>query len=255
MLGAPQNGSFGWCNEFGETIVEVPEFAIDKYPITNRQFLDFVETGGYQNKDYWSAAGWSWIASSERAHPQFWLRSGRKWLFKEMFDVIELPEHHPAWVAHAEAEAYARWKHGRLMTEAEFHRAAYGTDNGERAYPWGQSAPDETKGNFGLRRMSPLPVGSTPDGASYFGVEELVGNGWEWTSTAFRPFPGFERLQSYPGYSADFFDERHFVLKGGSPLTADRLLRKTFRNWFQPHYPYVYAKFRCAYSMNETERL
>jgi formylglycine-generating enzyme required for sulfatase activity len=89
-------------------------------------------------------------------------------------------------------------------------------------------------------------VGSFPAGASAWGVEDLVGNGWEWTSTPFAPFDGFAPMASYPVYSTDFFDDQHFVLKGASPVTDDLLVRRSFRNWFRPIYPYVYASFRCV---------
>ena len=91
-----------------------------------------------------------------------------------------------------------------------------------------------------------MPVGSRPAGASAWGVQDLVGNGWEWTSTVFEPFPGFEPMPSYPVYSADFFDGKHYVMKGASPATAKELLRRSFRNWFRGNYPYVYATFRCV---------
>jgi len=150
-------------------------------------------------------------------------------------------------VSHAEADAFTRWKGKRLPTETEYHRAAFGVPSGgERPAPWGDAAPLAAHGNFGLQQWDPVPVGSHPAGASAFGVHDLVGNGWEWTSTIFAPLPGFEPFPFYPGYSADFFDGRHFVLKGGSARTAARFARRSFRNWFQPHYPYVYATFRCV---------
>ena len=141
----------------------------------------------------------------------------------------------PVVASWAEAAAYARWRSARLPTEAEWHRAAEG-------------APRD-QGNVDFRHGSPLPVGSHPEGASRHGVLELVGNGWEWTATPFAPFPGFVPLARYPGYSADFFDGAHFVLLGGSWATDEALLRPSFRNWFQPHYPYVFSKFRCARSL------
>ena len=100
--------------------------------------------------------------------------------------------------------------------------------------------------NFDFARFDPLPVGACPGGASAFGVHDLVGNGWEWTSDVFAPFEGFTPLPSYPEYSADFFDGQHFVMKGASPMTARGLVRPGFRNWFRPRYPYVYATFRCV---------
>ena len=164
-----------------------------------------------------------------------------------MFEEIPLPLDWPVYVSHDEASAYARWAGKELPSEAEWHRAACGTRAGvERSYPWGADAPASRHGNFDLHRWDPVAVGSYPEGTSDFGVADLVGNGWEWTRTPFAPFPGFEAFSFYPGYSANFFDGQHFVMKGGSPRTAACMLRRSFRNWFQPHYPYVYATFRCV---------
>lgn len=150
-------------------------------------------------------------------------------------------------MTHQQATAYARWKGRRLPSEAEYHRAAFGTpQSDERAFPWGNAPPGPSRGNFGFARFDPVPIGSYPDGASAWGVNDLVGNGWEWTSTPFAPFPGFEPMASYPQYSVDFFDGAHFVMKGASPVTHERLVRRSFRNWFRPDYPYVYATFRCV---------
>ena len=110
----------------------------------------------------------------------------------------------------------------------------------------GRRPSDATRGNFDFRSPEPVAAGSHPAGASAWGVHDLVGNGWEWTSTVFAPFPGFAPMPSYPLYSADFFDARHFVLKGASPLTAKELIRPSFRNWFRGNYPYMYAKFRLV---------
>ena len=134
-----------------------------------------------------------------------------------------------------------------LPTEAQFHRAAYGTPQGaQRAYPWGSHEPAASHGNFDFHCWDPAPVTAHPAGDSAFGVSQLLGNGWEWTDTPFAPFEGFRPIASYPGYSANFFDGDHFVLKGGSPRTAARLLRRSFRNWFRPDYPHVYAGFRLV---------
>jgi iron(II)-dependent oxidoreductase len=89
-------------------------------------------------------------------------------------------------------------------------------------------------------------VDANPQGDSAFGVSQLVGNGWEWTATPFRPFPGFAPFSFYPGYSQNFFDGQHYVLKGASPRTASCFLRRSFRNWFRPNYPHVYASFRLV---------
>jgi iron(II)-dependent oxidoreductase len=220
-------GKFGWDNEFDQHQVNVPAFAIGKYKVTNAQYLDFVRDGAKP--------------------PNFWIERDGKWIYRGMFAEFPLPADAPVFVTYAEAAAYARWAGKTLPTEAQFHRAAFGTTSGdERDYPWGDAAPDVTHGNFDFHSWDPSDVNRNPAGDSAFGVSQLVGNGWEWTSTVFAPFPGFEPFPFYPGYSKNFFDEEHYVLKGGSQRTAACFLRRSFRNWFRPDYPYVYASFRLV---------
>jgi len=241
---------FGWDNEFGELLVEVPPFAIDSVPVTNSEFYEFVVCGAYDDECYWRAEDWRWKTLEGKQHPAFWFKRGEKWLCRGMFESIPLSRvgSWPVYASLAEARAYATWRGKRLLTEAEFHRAAfYGPDGKESTYPWGESSPSRWHGNFDFSAWSPLPVGSNPAGDSRWGVSELLGNGWELTDTPFAPFPGFSPyMTSYPDYSKDFFDGKHFVLKGASWATATKLLRPSFRNWYQAHYPYVFAKFRCV---------
>ena len=246
-LGLPRDGAFGWDNEFSEHVVHVPAFAIDGCKVTNAEFLGFVRDGGYSDRALWRAADWDWKEREDVRHPRFWVERGGDWFWRTMFDEIPLPAGWPVYVSHAEATAYACWTGKHLPSEAEFHRAAYGTPAGEeRVFPWGSAAPAPRYGNFDFARWDPEPVNAHPRGDSAFGVSDLVGNGWEWTETEFAPFDGFRPFPFYPGYSADFYDGRHFVMKGGSPRTAACLLRRSFRNWFQPHYPNIYAGFRCV---------
>jgi formylglycine-generating enzyme required for sulfatase activity len=164
-----------------------------------------------------------------------------------MFSEISLPLDWPVYVSHAEASAYARWAGKSLPTEEQWQRAAYGSpEDVQRVYPWGSEAPSPLHGNFDFQSWDPMPVSAHPEGRSGFGAEGMLGNGWEWTSTVFGPFRGFTSFPFYRGYSADFFDGKHFVMKGGSARTAACMLRPTFRNWFQSHYQYVYAGFRCV---------
>ena len=246
-LARAHGNEFGWDNEFQSHSVEVGEFNIEKYDVTNAQFLQFLQAGGYDNRTLWTGRDWEWKQENNIQHPSFWIKHGNQWLYRAMFGEVALPPDLPVYVSHAEATAYANWVGRKLPSEAQFHRAAYGTPSGdERHYPWGNQAPTERHGNFDFARWDPVPVGSHPEGASAFGVHGLVGNGWEWTRTQFAPFAGFEPFPFYPGYSADFFDGSHYVMKGGSPRTAACMLRRSFRNWFQPHYQYVYAGFRCV---------
>ncbi len=220
-------GEFGWDNEFDKHTVRVPGFAIAKYKVTNGEYLELVRAG--------------------QKPPHFWHRRGSEWFYRGMFGDIPLPLNAPVYVTYAEASAYARWVGKALPTEEQFHRAAFGTPSGEeRAYPWGDAPPEAAHGNFDFHRWDPVDVHATPAGDSAFGVSQLAGNGWEWTSTQFGPFPGFQPFPFYAGYSKNFFDEEHYVLKGGSPRTASSFLRRSFRNWFRPDYPYVYASFRLV---------
>ncbi len=247
-LGRPAGATdFGWDNEFGAHVVEVPAFSMDAHKVTNGRFLEFVRDGGYGARALWSDEAWSWKEAAGLDHPFFWRRREGEWRYRGMFAETELPAAAPVYVSQAEAAAFARWAGRSLPSEPQFHRAAYGTPQGdEREYPWGDEAPAERHGNFDARHWDPTPVEAHPAGDSAFGVGELVGNGWEWTSSVFAPLPGFRPHPFYAGYSANFFDGRHYVIKGGSPRTAACLLRRSFRNWFQPLYPYVYAGFRLV---------
>ncbi|MFY9718594.1 MAG: SUMF1/EgtB/PvdO family nonheme iron enzyme, partial [Candidatus Cybelea sp.] len=218
---------FGWDNEFGRSEVEVAAFEIASHPVTNGQWLDFVAAGG--------------------PVPIFWTERDGEWRLRLLLEEIALPHSWPVYVTHRQAEAYVEWAGMRLPTEPEYHRAAFGTPAGsERPFPWGSEAPAPQHGNFGAVRFDPEPVDAHPAGTSAWGVAELVGNGWEWTATPFGPLPGFEPMASYPQYSVDFFDDRHYVMKGASPVTPVELIRRSFRNWFYDDYPYMYAKFRCV---------
>jgi iron(II)-dependent oxidoreductase len=252
VLGADRvAATFGWDNEFDRHVVKVPSFDVDVLPVTNVQFVEFVDAGGYSRRELWDDEGWEWIQAQGVTHPAFWhatsaggrssagarslasdrlSASNERWHWRGMFHGEPLPPDGPVYVSHAEASAYARWKGRRLMTEAEWHRAA----------------EDATAGHVDFAGYDPIAVGSYPKTASVHGVHDLIGNGWEWTSTVFGPFDGFRPMRSYPEYSADFFDGRHYVMKGASPVTARELIRPSFRNWFRGNYPYVYAKFRTV---------
>ncbi|HEX4772279.1 MAG TPA: SUMF1/EgtB/PvdO family nonheme iron enzyme [Bryobacteraceae bacterium] len=216
LLGKAQDGQFAWDNEFEQHSQFVPAFRMQRYSVTNGRYLDFVRKSG-------------------AVPPHFWSERSDGIYLRCMFGELPLPLDWPVYVSNAEAQAYARAHGWRLPSEAEYHRAVTGT----------RQSP---KDNVDFRSWDPMPVDSAPESRSLYGVEQLIGNGWEWTSTPFGPFPGFKPRPSYPGYSANFFDGDHFVLKGGSARTAARLLRPSFRNWFRKDYPYMYAKFRCVES-------
>jgi formylglycine-generating enzyme required for sulfatase activity len=226
-LGQRKEVGFGWDNEFHAHTVDVPAFSLSKHKITNGEYLRFVRAGA--------------------APPHFWRERNGEFFYTGMFEEIPLPPGWPVYVMQEEAAAYAAWAGKSLPTEAQYHRAAFASpEGGERSYPWGGEPPGPAHGNFDFAHWDPAPVTATPAGDSAFGISQLEGNGWEWTSTKFEPFPGFERFPFYPGYSANFFDGSHYVMKGGSARTAAPLLRRSFRNWFRPDYPYAYAGFRVV---------
>jgi gamma-glutamyl hercynylcysteine S-oxide synthase len=247
-LAQTSGDEFGWDNEMDAHVTDVAGFAMESGNVTNQDFLRFIQAGGYENPGLWSAVSWAWKEKEGVQHPAFWKQDGNLWMYRAMFGEFRLPMDWPVYVSHAEATAYAKWLGRALPSEEQFHRAAYGTRDGrtEKAYPWGDEAPSARHGNFDFQQWDPSPTGTHPDGASEFGIQDLVGNGWEWTRTQFAAFPGFMAMPFYPGYSANFFDGKHYVMKGGSPRTAACMLRRSFRNWFQPHYPYIYATFRCV---------
>ncbi|HVG05203.1 MAG TPA: SUMF1/EgtB/PvdO family nonheme iron enzyme [Burkholderiaceae bacterium] len=218
-----RNDEFGWDNEFPAHLQEVPAFEISKHKVTNGEYLRFVEEGG--------------------PAPLFWQRND-SWRLRRMFDQVALPLDAPVYATYEQASSYAQWAGAALPTEAEWHRAAYRND--QQAYPWGNDAPNGVHGNFDFANWDPVSVSAYPAGNSADGVSQMIGNGWEWTSTPFKGFDGFEARPYYPGYSANFFDDQHYVLKGGSPVTSRKLLRRSFRNWFRADYPYVYSTIRLV---------
>jgi iron(II)-dependent oxidoreductase len=231
LLGTdPETAPFAWDNELPPLVVRVPAFAIDADNVSNAAFMDFVDAGGYRDPQWWRAEDWQWVTDEGVGHPAFWIREEGEWRWRGMFESVPLPANWPVYVTWAEANAYAAWRGRRLPSEAQWVRSAEGTG----------------PGNCDFQRWDPEAIGTRQQSTSSFGVRDLMGNGWEWTSDVFAPFPGFTPMASYPEYSGDFFDGSHFVLKGASPVTAAPLLRPGFRNWFRPRYPYVYATFRCV---------
>lgn len=234
-VGADWNGiPFGWDNEFSRITVQVPAFRIGSLPVRNRDWLEFYRAKGEPSALF----------------PQNWERRGSAWAVKTVFGPVsfDLAEGWPVQVTGDQARAYCAFHGGRLPTEAELQRAAYGSpENAPRIYPWGDAEPTAEHGNFGFRHWSPVPTGLSPKGKSAWGVEELLGNGWEWTQTPFAPLPGFRAwARTYPGYSADFFDGEHDIVFGASWATDEKLLRPSFRNWYRRNYPYPFTSFRVV---------
>ncbi|WP_204284698.1 ergothioneine biosynthesis protein EgtB [Microbispora amethystogenes] len=223
----------------------LPGFWIDRHPVTCGAYLRFVEDGGYRDPRWWLPQGWEWVERTGVDAPLFWTRDGDTWwrlrFGREEPVPPDEPVQHVSWY---EADAYARWAGRRLPTEAEWEKAC-----GGREYPWGDAGPADLayRANLGHRAARPAPVGAYPKGASPYGVEQLVGDVWEWTDSWFQPYPGF-RSFPYKEYSEVFFGETYRVLRGGSWATHPSAVRTTFRNWDLPIRRQIFAGFRCARS-------
>jgi iron(II)-dependent oxidoreductase len=227
----------------------VAPFRIDRTPVTNRAYLEFVAAGGYRDDSAWSEEGRAWRDDAALAHPEFW-RAGPDGSFgRRRFGQWEPvppnePVQHVCWY---EADAFARWVDKRLPTETEWEYAASWDAARRRKYryPWGDETADAARANLGGRRFGPDPVGTHPRGVSPAGCHQMVGDVWEWTATEFTGYPGFTAFP-YEEYSEVFFDDGYRVLRGGSWATDPSAVRTTFRNWDFPIRRQIFAGFRCA---------
>ncbi|MDQ4085559.1 MAG: ergothioneine biosynthesis protein EgtB [Actinomycetota bacterium] len=228
--------------------VDVPAFWIDTVPVSNGDYLRFVEDGGYGRPRWWSREGWAYRQRVGLEAPLFWDRDGDRWV-RRRFGVVEpVPPDQPVvHVSFHEAEAYAAWAGKRLPTEAEWEKAArFDPATGRsRRFPWGDEDPAAGHANLGQRHLSPAAVGAYPQGASPLGVQQLIGDVWEWTSSPFTAYPGF-RPFPYDEYSLVFFGDDYRVLRGGSFGTDAAACRGTFRNWDFAVRRQIFAGFRCA---------
>lgn len=243
-----QGEAFAYDNELKGHEVTLPAYRIDRAPVSCGEFLEFIDDRGYVRQDLWSAAGWSWLCETRVDAPGNWIWQNGSWWVRHM-DRIEplqsdLPVTH---VGFFEAEAFAGWVGKRLPTEAEWEKAALWDPEAGRArlYPWGDDPPDSRRANLDQLAFQPAAVGAYPQGASASGVEQLIGDVWEWTCSDFLPYPEFEAFP-YDEYSKIFFGSDYKVLRGGSWATRPAVARGTFRNWDYPIRRQIFSGFRCV---------
>lgn len=236
-------------NERPQHAVSVPAFLIDRYPVTNTEFLVFVTSGAYHERSCWSEEGWRWREHNKVEHPLYWRKQHRgQWVEIGLHESGPLPPCHPVQcVSWYEADAYARWIGKRLPSEEEWEKAAcWDPERAEKhLYPWGAGEPDSCTSNRNAFSEGTTRVDQPAAGRSPYGCEDMLGNVWEWTATWFQPYVGFTAFP-YEGYSVPYFDRQHRVLRGGSWATRRHVLRPTFRNWYQPWVREIFAGFRCA---------
>jgi iron(II)-dependent oxidoreductase len=246
---------WAYDNERPAHAVELPSFFIDATPTTNEQYVAFVEAGGYDDPAHWSDAGWKWRQEAELEHPQYWSARSDGWHRRRYGRDEPLPGREPVQhVCWYEADAYARWAGKRLPTESEWEKAASWDpapgDGVKRPVPWSpETVPADADVHAGLwhpgRRFGPDEVGAHPGGASPYGVLDLLGGVWEWTSSSFDGHPGFASFP-YREYSEVFFGDEYRVLRGGSWATHPHAVSNTFRNWDYPIRRQIFSGVRCA---------
>jgi iron(II)-dependent oxidoreductase len=252
-----QSAGFAYDNELPAHEVDLPAFRIDRFPVTHGDYLAFVADGGYQRRELWADTGWRFRESEGMEAPRHWrrvagapARPGAGWEARFMDRVLPVEQAADLPIVHVcywEAEAYARWAGKRLPTEAEWEKAASWdpATGSSRPWPWGEDPPGERHANLDQLGFAPAPVGAYPAGASAYGVEQLIGDVWEWTASDFLPYPGFVAYP-YDDYSKVFFGSDYKVLRGGSWATRPAVARGTFRNWDYPIRRQIFSGFRLA---------
>lgn len=252
-LGKPvTDQTYGWDMEYGHRSVEVKPFCVSRYPITHQEFLEFVEADGYNTPDYWDPEAWTWKLQHYVQHPKFWISGAKGYRYRAMFDEIDLPLAWPVEVNYYEARAYCRWKgsSNRLITEAEWTCLTDPVSDPEApsSLPSQSLSQADPLGlatyNLNLQWGSPSPVGAQVEPSS-FGVSDLRGNVWEWSSDDFQPLSGFKSHILYPDHAAPYFDQAHKIMLGGSWASNGTMASRTYRNWFRPYF-YQHAGFRLV---------
>jgi gamma-glutamyl hercynylcysteine S-oxide synthase len=238
---------WSYDNERPRHTVDLRPFRIDRHPVTNGEYAEFIRTGGYDDHRHWSKAGAEWLSSSGVRAPKYWKRDGDGWLERTMDRIAQLdPDRPVCHVCYYEAEAFAKWAGKRLPTEYEWEAAASWNSGGPpRAFPWGDELPDQRRANVDQLYFQTAPVGAFPENVSSIGCYGMIGDVWEWTSSEFRGYPRF-RSYPYKEYSEEFFGAEYRVLRGGSWATRPCAIRNTFRNWDYPIRRQIFSGFRCA---------
>jgi iron(II)-dependent oxidoreductase len=228
--------------------VDLRPFLIDRSPVTNGRYLDFIADKGYGRDELWSDAGRQWLRESGAIAPGYWARDGDGWINRTMNVTRSVDATRPVChVCYFEAEAFAKWDGKRLPTEFEWEAAVSWDPSTQsaRRFPWGDSDPNSTNANVDQLSFDVAPVGTYDGGVSPIGCYGMIGDVWEWTSSDFNGYPGFQRFP-YKEYSEEFFGSEYKVLRGGSWATRPGAVRSTFRNWDYPIRRQIFSGFRCA---------
>jgi gamma-glutamyl hercynylcysteine S-oxide synthase len=239
--------TFAYDNERPRHRVEIDKFQIGRTQVTNGSYLEFVASGGYRRREWWSDEGWDWRERHGVERPGGWSEDlSREWRLGA-FEPID-PARPVVHVSFHEADAFARARSARLPTELEWEKAATWdlVTAQKRPYPWGNDSPvPGHHANLDQGQPGPVPIECHPAGASPSGCEDMIGQVWEWTASPFAGYPGF-KAHPYKEYSEVFFGEDYRVLRGGSWATRARVANPTFRNWDRPERRQIFAGVRLA---------
>lgn len=243
---------YGWDNEYGQYVAEIQGFRAARQLVSNREFLEFVDAGGYSQQQWWSEEGWRWRDFRQACHPLFWININPDWKLRTMASEIDMPWNWPVEVNYLEAKAFCNWKSSktgrqlRLPTEDEWNRLRDACDVPDQPY-W-----EKVPGNINLEYWaSPCPVDRFKSGDFF----DVIGNVWQWTETPIYPFHGFKIHPWYDDFSTPTFDTRHNLIKGGSWIStgneATRDSRYAFRRHFFQHAGFRYVESNAPVVIND----
>jgi ergothioneine biosynthesis protein EgtB len=240
---------FAYDNEKGAHRVFVQDFALDRAPVTNGDYLEFIRDGGYENFHWWLSDGWACVHNEGWKAPMYWERDGEQWMIRDFNGLNRVEDKAGEPVTHVsyyEASAFAKWAGKRLPTEAEWEIAATTAprQSTRLSFPWGDDPPDVSRANlFENNLWGVAPAGSFPEGRSAHGCHQMIGDAWEWTTSDYAPYPGFK--PEFEEYNDKWFVGQK-VLRGGSYATPQYHIRSTYRNFFRPEERWMISGFRCA---------
>lgn len=238
---------FCYDNEVPEHKTYLNAYEIDTYPVTNKQFMAFIDAGGYEDYRFWLSDGWDIVNEKKWDAPLYWQKIEGYWYKKDFGGLNKISPDEPVTnVSYYEADAYSKWAGKRIPTEAEWEKAASWNEDLEKKtiYPWGDELPsDHTANLLESWNWAPCQIGSYPQGKSYYGCHQMLGDVWEWTSSEYVLYAGFR--SKFSEYT-DKWAINQKVLRGGSFATPRSQIRNSYRNYFKPHERIPFSGFRCV---------